>query len=172
MYDKSLVDIKELNAIPPAELNTSYRYEPSKLKPPIGSNLLMHYFRCPEDAPSVMPCFRKMPKKMNQKLTVRPVRGVSPRWGLHFVEGWNWKKILTVSCFVFILARLRLEFCIGSLSTAFRMLLLLGTLCWLVSQFVLVRCRHGRVLLKVGILLVNCLAIMNMTFFISPVPSQ
>jgi hypothetical protein len=104
MYDKSLVDIKELNVIPPAELNTLYRYEPSKLKPPIGSNLLMHYFRYPEDAPSVTPCFRKMPKKMNQKLTVCPVRGVSPGWGLHFVEGWNWNKILTVSCFVFILA--------------------------------------------------------------------
>jgi hypothetical protein len=106
MYDKSLVDIKELNAIPPAEHHTSYRYEPSKLKPPIGSNLLMHYFCCPDDAPSATPCFRKMPKKMNQKLTVCPVQGVSPGWGLHFVEGWNWKKILTVSCFVFILASL------------------------------------------------------------------
>jgi hypothetical protein len=103
MYEKSLIDIKEHNAIPPKELSTLYQYERSKLKPPIGSNLLMHYFNCPKDVPSLAPCFRKIPKKISQQLTVCPVKGVSPGWGLHFVEGFSWKKILTISCFMFAL---------------------------------------------------------------------
>jgi hypothetical protein len=37
-------------------------------------------------------------------LTVCPVRGNSPGWGLCFHEGWSWRKILTGSCFVFVLA--------------------------------------------------------------------
>jgi hypothetical protein len=103
MYEKSLIDIKEHNAIPPDELGNLYQYERSNLKPPIGSNLLMHYFNCPEDVPSLAPCFRKIPKKIGQQLTVCPVKGVSPGWGLHFVEGFSWKKILTIACLVFVL---------------------------------------------------------------------
>lgn len=104
MYEKSLVDIKEVNAVPPSEFATQYRYEPSKVKPPIGSNLLMHYLRCPEDASETAPCLRRMPKKLNDQLVACPNNGVSPGWGLHFEEGWSWKKILTGLCFLFILA--------------------------------------------------------------------
>lgn len=103
-YEKSLVDIKEVHAVPPPEFSTAYRYEPTPLKPPIGSNLLMHYLRCPEDASEAEPCLRKVPKKVNDELTVCPIKGVSPGWGLHFEEGWSWKKILTGLCFLFILA--------------------------------------------------------------------
>lgn len=91
MYEKSLVDIKEINVLPPQEFSTQYRYEASKLKPPIGSNLLMHYLRCPQDASENAPCLRKMPKKLNDQLVACPIQGVSPGWGLHFEEGWSWK---------------------------------------------------------------------------------
>jgi hypothetical protein len=104
MYDKSLVDIRALDVIPPEELNTVYRYDRSPLKPPIGSNLLMHYFRHPEDASDITPCFQKIPKKRKEKLAVCPVKGNSPGWGLCFHEGWSWRKILTGSCCVFVLA--------------------------------------------------------------------
>lgn len=104
MYEKSLVDIKELNAVPPQELSNSYRYERCDVKPPIGSNLLMHYVHFPHEASILAPCLRKVPKKLNGELTACPVKGVSPGWGLHFEEGWSWKKILTWSCLIFILA--------------------------------------------------------------------
>lgn len=94
---------RELDAIPPNEMATLYRYERSKLKPRIGSNLVMHYFRCPQDLTTHTPCLRKTPKKINQELTVCPVKGESPGRGLYLVEGWSWKKILTGSCLVFIL---------------------------------------------------------------------
>lgn len=104
MYDKSLVDIRALHAIPPDHFSASYCYERSTLKPPIGSNLLMHFFYHPEDASAITPCFRKIPKKRKEKLSVCPVNGVSPGWGLCFCEGWSWRKILAWCCLIVVLA--------------------------------------------------------------------
>ena len=104
MYEKSLVDIRALDVIPPEDLSASYCYERSKLKPPIGSNLLMHFFHHPEDASAITPCFQKIPKKRKEKLSVCPVKGISPGWGLCFHEGWSWRKILAWSCFMFLLS--------------------------------------------------------------------
>ena len=104
MYEKSLVDIRALHVIPPEDLSASYCYERSTLKPPIGSNLLMHFFQHPEDASAITPCFQKIPKKRNEKLSVCPVKGISPGWGLCFHEGWSWRKILAWCCLTFVLA--------------------------------------------------------------------
>lgn len=104
LYHNALVDIKEVNAVPPDEATSAYRYERVKLNPPIGSNLLMHYYRCPEHASGITPCFRKVPKKVDTELTVCPIAGESPGWGLHLEEAWNWKKILTILCILFVLA--------------------------------------------------------------------
>ena len=104
MYEKSLVDIRALDVIPPEDLSASYCYERSKLKPPIGSNLLMHFFHHPEDASAITPCFQKIPKKRKEKLSVCPVKGISPGWGLCFHEGWSWRKILAWSCLMFVLS--------------------------------------------------------------------
>jgi hypothetical protein len=104
MYEKSLVDIRALDVIPPEDLSASYCYERSTLKPPIGSNLLMHFFHHPEDASAITPCFQKIPKKRKEKLSVCPVKGISPGWGLCFHEGWSWRKILAWSCLMFILS--------------------------------------------------------------------
>ncbi|CZR56361.1 uncharacterized protein PAC_06249 [Phialocephala subalpina] len=103
LYEGSLVDIRELHAVPDPSAGT-YKYEPTPYKPPIGSNLLMHHYRHPNHASTIKPCLGKVPKKVDTELTVCPVKGVSPGWGLHFEEGWCWKKILTWSCLVFILA--------------------------------------------------------------------
>ena len=104
MYEKFLVDIRALDVIPPEDLSASYCYERSTLKPPIGSNLLMHFFHHPEDASAITPCFQKIPKKRKEKLSVCPVKGISPGWGLCFHEGWSWRKILAWSCFMFLLS--------------------------------------------------------------------
>jgi len=85
MYDGPLIDIKEIHSLPPQEHNTTYLYDRPILNPPIGTNLLMHYLRCPHEASSKTPCLEKMPKKMNDKLNVCPIKGISPGWGLYFV---------------------------------------------------------------------------------------
>ncbi|KAH8597167.1 hypothetical protein B0O99DRAFT_618150 [Bisporella sp. PMI_857] len=103
MYEKSLVDIRALHVIPPEDHSASYCYERSTLKPPIGSNLLMHFFHRPEDASAITPCFQKIPKKRKEKLSVCPVKGVSPGWGLCFHEGWSWRKILAWCFLMFVL---------------------------------------------------------------------
>ncbi|KAH7400191.1 hypothetical protein BKA64DRAFT_707877 [Cadophora sp. MPI-SDFR-AT-0126] len=104
LYEKSLIDVRELHVVPPEDEHTSYIHERTNLKPPIGTNLLMHYISCPQDATLRSPCLDKIPKKIGGKLLVCPVKGVSPGWGLQFVEGWNWKKILLVSFFTFVIS--------------------------------------------------------------------
>lgn len=104
VYEKFLVDIRELDVVPPADQFATYRHEPTHLKPPIGSNMLMHYMRCPQDATTRAPCLTKFPKKIREKLTVCPIKGVSPGWGLQFVEGWDWKKILIGSFLAFLIS--------------------------------------------------------------------
>ncbi|PVH82480.1 hypothetical protein DL98DRAFT_513915 [Cadophora sp. DSE1049] len=101
VYAKFLVDIKDLHVVPP-DNEHSYLYQRSGLKPPIGSNLLMHYMRCPQDATILTPCLEKVPKKVDGKLQVCPVKGVTPGWGLHFIEGWHWKRIFLGSFFAFL----------------------------------------------------------------------
>ncbi|KUJ08314.1 uncharacterized protein LY89DRAFT_789126 [Mollisia scopiformis] len=105
LYERSIVDIKEINAMPTAEYNTAYRYESTNVKPPIGSRTLKHFLRYPEHASAELaPCLQKVPKKLNDRLIPCPTQGVSPGWGLHFEDGWSWKKILTIICSLFLLA--------------------------------------------------------------------
>ncbi|KAF8853794.1 hypothetical protein BDZ45DRAFT_748238 [Acephala macrosclerotiorum] len=103
LYERSLVDIRELHAVPDASIRT-YKYEPTPYKPPIGSNFLMHHYRHPGHASAIKPCLGKVPKKVGTELTVCPIKGVSPGWGLHFEEGLSLKKILTWSCLAIISA--------------------------------------------------------------------
>jgi hypothetical protein len=104
MYEKSLVDIRALHVISPDDLSASYCYERSTLMPPIGSNLPMHFFHCPEDASAITPCFQKIPKKRKEKLSICPVKGISLGLGLCFHERWSWRKILVWSCLMFVLS--------------------------------------------------------------------
>lgn len=74
---------------------------PVEVMPPIGSNLLMHLFENPEDAETIPMLYRKIPKKLRDKLTACPVRGSSVGWGLHYVEGMNWLAFLAYGSFGF-----------------------------------------------------------------------
>jgi len=101
VFDKLLVDVKDLHVVPPNSEHTCL-YQSSWLKPPIGSKLLMHYIRCPQDAKVLSFCLEKIPKQLDGRLEVCPVKGVTPGWGLQFIEGWHWKKIFIGSFFVFL----------------------------------------------------------------------
>jgi len=105
MYDTSRVDIIELDTVPPLDLREKAEYicDCPDLKPLIGPNFLMHYFRCPQEASLKTPCFNKIPKKSRERLTACVVSGSSSGWGLYFAEGWNWKKIIFLIFFALIL---------------------------------------------------------------------
>lgn len=89
-------------------MRTEYNYEPmpAEVMPPIGSNLLMHLLENPEDAEVLPVLYRKIPKKIRDKLTACPVKGSSVGWGLQFVEGMNWFAFLVYGCFGFVLSLL------------------------------------------------------------------
>ncbi len=73
-------------------MRTDYIYDPMPADtiPPVGPNHLMHLFEHPEDAESVPVLYRKIPKKLRQRLEACSIKGSSIGWGLHFVEGINW----------------------------------------------------------------------------------
>ncbi|KAH7372196.1 hypothetical protein BKA64DRAFT_264522 [Cadophora sp. MPI-SDFR-AT-0126] len=100
MYSESHVDIRERNAVPSAD--HEYLHEKCMLKPPVGSNTLKHFVECPASALTQPPCLKRIPKRMRNALTACPEKGLSPGWGLEFAEGWDMKKILTLTYFSFL----------------------------------------------------------------------
>lgn len=54
--------------------------------PPIGPNVLVHFFEHPTHAGLLPDLYRRIPKKLREKLEPCPVKGSSPGWGLAFVE--------------------------------------------------------------------------------------
>ncbi|KAK2598817.1 hypothetical protein N8I77_012204 [Diaporthe amygdali] len=107
MYRNALVDIKESPSVPDledkqgAEENYSYQPLPAETNPPIGPNLLMHLFKHPEDADVELVIYRKIPKKLRDKLEACPLKGTAVGWGVHFTEGINWFALFTCGCIGF-----------------------------------------------------------------------
>jgi hypothetical protein len=66
---------------------------PAETIPPVGSNLLMHFFNHPEDAsprPVLLMC---MPKRKREKLEPCPIRGSSVGWGIDVTIGTDHLKL-------------------------------------------------------------------------------
>lgn len=84
-----------MDVIPPETLAHEYAYAPMPAEhiPPIGHNMLKHLFDHPEDANTIPVCFRKVPKKLRQLLIACPIKGVSPGWGIYFIEGLDLLKL-------------------------------------------------------------------------------
>jgi len=95
LHAKDLADIRQFDAIPPARRSNEYTYTPLPADhvPPIGQNLLRHLYDHPEDANALPVCFRKVPKKLKDRLVVSPTHGVSTGWGIVFVERISWAKL-------------------------------------------------------------------------------
>ncbi|KAH6865714.1 hypothetical protein BKA58DRAFT_461671 [Alternaria rosae] len=89
LYHHQLVDIHEINDIPPEDQNHEYEYSPMPADnvPPIGPNLLMHFFLHPEESPSSAVLLPSIPKRKDNILEPCPVRGSSIGWGLDVVTG-------------------------------------------------------------------------------------
>lgn len=87
------MDVQKSPSIPPEQqVGNEYSYDPlpAETNPPIGPNILMHLFEHPEDAEVLPVLFRKIPKKLRDKLEPCPVKGSAVGWGVQYVEGMNW----------------------------------------------------------------------------------
>jgi len=95
MYKSELVDIRKVDDIPPESSKDDYRYRPipAELIPPVGPNHLMHLYEHPEHAEDDYTCLDRIPKKLREKLYLRPNRGTGLGWGIHLVEGLDWIKV-------------------------------------------------------------------------------
>ncbi|KAH8636771.1 hypothetical protein IG631_08606 [Alternaria alternata] len=72
-----LVDIHTTDDIPPESYKDEYEYYPmpAETVPPIGPNLLMHFFTHPDESPSYPVLLPSIPKRKNDKLEPCPIRG-------------------------------------------------------------------------------------------------
>ena len=95
LHKHQLIDIKEKNDLPPADLKHEYRYQPipAETIPPIGTNHLMHLYEHPDHADDVPFCLERMPKKIREQLKLAPHQAPGLLgWGVYFAEGFNWPK--------------------------------------------------------------------------------
>jgi hypothetical protein len=90
-----LVDIQEADNIPPETQKHEYEYAPmpAETVPPIGSNLLMHFFTHPEEATSHPVLLRCIPKRKSEELEPCRIKGWSTGWGLDLITGVNELKL-------------------------------------------------------------------------------
>jgi hypothetical protein len=111
------VDIHEINDIPPEAQSHEYEYSPMPADnvPPIGPNLLMHFFLHPEESPSCAVLLTSIPKRKNDKLEPCPRRGsrcvvhdlgrskdtnvCSIGWGLDVITGVDELKLFGLGLF-------------------------------------------------------------------------
>ena len=91
----------KFDAIPPESFSGEYTYSPmpAEYTPPIGKNLMKHWYDYPEEASAMQDCFGKVPKKLTAKVTACPTKGSSSGWGLCFTEGLS---LMKVSCCCFL----------------------------------------------------------------------
>lgn len=79
-----------------------YIYEPCGRVPPVGENMMTHWFHHPEDAQRSITCLRA-PKKRKNKLEICQEQHTNVGWGIQIVEGWIIRRIwlLTLTLFLF-----------------------------------------------------------------------
>ncbi|KAH4479190.1 hypothetical protein HBH89_252560 [Parastagonospora nodorum] len=71
---------------------------PAEIIPPIGPNLLMHFFMNPEEAVSHSVLLQNIPKRKNDKLEPCPTAGSSTGWGIDIVTCVDEFKLFGVAC--------------------------------------------------------------------------
>lgn len=75
---------------------------PAHLVPPVGPNMLVHFFENPTHASVLPDLYKRIPKKLRQKLTPCQVTGMSVGWGIEFVEGIDSFMFFIFGCALFL----------------------------------------------------------------------
>ncbi|KAL7626544.1 hypothetical protein AAE478_003316 [Parahypoxylon ruwenzoriense] len=106
MFESQLVDIQLKPSIPPEDHRQDYAFEllNADTFPPIGPNLLMHYFEHPDHADVIPVLFRRIPKKLRNKLSACPIKRSSIGWGLQLAEGVDPFLLFCYGCAAFAVA--------------------------------------------------------------------
>lgn len=101
LFHRRLVDIQEIDAIPPESEKDEYEYSPMPADtiPPIGPKLLMHFFLHPDHAAVRPILLANIPKRKKDELVPCPVAGSSMGWGIDITTGVDQLKLFGI-CFV------------------------------------------------------------------------
>ena len=93
VYSQRLVDVLTSPDMPDERRSDQYSYRPTEFIPPIGENHMMHLYNHPEETEHTAVCLEKVPKKI-EGLAWLPTEseGAKIGWGLHLVEGLDFKK--------------------------------------------------------------------------------
>lgn len=91
LHQPDLVDIQRYDDVPPESRKDEYHYSPipPKILPPVGGNLMLHYYTSPCSARETGVVLNRIPKKLKERLQVCPINGTSEGWGIYFLEGWH-----------------------------------------------------------------------------------
>jgi hypothetical protein len=105
LYRSEVAAVRKTPSLPPDNMRIHYDYDPmpADLMPPVGPNLLVHFFETPSCSSSISPdLYRRIPKKLREKLTPCPQKGMSVGWGLQFAEGIDEISFFLFGCATFL----------------------------------------------------------------------
>lgn len=108
MFREAISDVRCCPSIPTEEHKNDYIYDPmpADLIPPIGPNILTHMFENPSHAGVLPDLYKKVPKKLREKLTPCQQKGTAMGWGIQFVEGLDSLRFFVCGCGGFVLSLL------------------------------------------------------------------
>lgn len=108
IHRTEVASIRSNPALPPEDLTGQYQYDPmpAQLVPPVGSNMLVHFFENPTHASVLPDLYRRIPKKIATKLTPCQVTGMSVGWGIQIVEGVDTFMFFLCGCACFVVCLL------------------------------------------------------------------
>lgn len=111
LHKMARVDIRKYPDMPPETKRDEYLYEPCDLIPPVGENLMTHWFQHPEEAWHFPYAYSLFPKKRKGQLDVDLSQGPSVAWGIQIVEGWLGSRIWLLSLSLFLCGSLAFGIC-------------------------------------------------------------
>jgi len=103
VFTSSLASIQDKPALPTPVLRDEYLYEPMPCEtlPPVGPNIMMHFFEHPAHAEVVPVLYRRVPKKLRARLVACPRAGSAVGWGMQMTEGLDPVLVFLCGCAAF-----------------------------------------------------------------------
>ena len=98
-----MASIQSKPALPTMAHRDDYHYEPMPYEtlPPVGPNVLMHFFEHPSHAEVVPVLYRRVPKKLRARLAACPRAGSAVGWGMELTEGLDPFLVFACGCAAF-----------------------------------------------------------------------
>ncbi|MCJ1387086.1 hypothetical protein MMC17_010215 [Xylographa soralifera] len=106
VFKNYLVAITKVPDYPPPAHIREYKPCYHSTNPPVGENLLTHYYHHPHDADDALVWFHRIPKKLRQRVVIDSEQRAALGWGMYFVEGFDWTKYWILSILVLLVSSL------------------------------------------------------------------